>query len=162
MNRNILALSIAAVLTIPSIGFADDSGFMDNASDDPEDCGVEYNPEVCSNPDNFGGPDTYVHKDIGISDCERYTQKAITTFFGEQQRFAIDVHHINVYSNHETTFVDRDYYADTKSSYGCVMGLESHIPNAPNPYTLVQYSVSETCVDGLVIYINDFKYVGSN
>jgi hypothetical protein len=160
MKKLILAASIALIFN-SSVSLSDDSGYMDGGSGDPDDCATEYDPEVCSNPDNFGGIGTYAHKEIGIPECEEYTQQAITNFFGQNHQFAVKVHRVNVYSNHETTFVDRDYYADTKSSYGCVMGLETHIPNAPNPYTIVRYSVSETYVDGLVIYINDYKHIAS-
>jgi hypothetical protein len=163
MKKHILAVSIALIFT-SSISLSDDSGYMDG--DDPDYCEKNFNPIVCdveSEQSQYSGltsDNVYRHEHITKKECNDYASKAVTTFFDENPKFAQGVHKYLDYPTHSLTFVDRDFLSDTKSSYGCALGLKTQLMNQPDPYTIIQYSVSETYVDGLVIYINDFDYVG--
>lgn len=162
MNRNILVLSIAAALAIPSIGFADDSGFMDGDYESIEEqCTEKFDPFICNDPSFFENSGNYAHTNISKDQCREYARKALDVFFEEQPRFASKVHKTgDAYTRHELTFVERDYISDTKSSYGCAMGVESYVRDGRNPFSHVRYSISETYVDGFVIYINDYTHIG--
>ena len=157
-NKTFLAVSIAAIFAASPV-FSNDSGVY--PEDDELYCETEYDPINCGREYFEGKPDIYLNsQDEG--DCEQYAQDAIAKMFIENPKFASGVHHVGKkFAAHEITFVDRDYGADTKSSFGCALGLETEYKDNPRPYSLIRYSVSQTYVDGLVIYINDFKYVGA-
>jgi len=157
MNKMILVVSIATILATPPV-FSNDSGIF------PEDaenyCYEKFDPINCGREYFEGLSDIYLQPETA-KDCKKYAKDAILKMFDENPKFASGVH----YSNrrgviHEITFIDRDYASDTKSSFGCALGLETKYKNELRPYTNIRYSVSQTYVDGTVIYINDFEYVG--
>lgn len=162
-RKSVLATSISAAFLFPAFATtsADDSGIF------PEDeagyCEQNFDPINCGREYFESKPDVYVNpEDEG--DCWKYADDAIVVLFSENPKFAKGVHGFGTSKtvSHEVTFVDRDYGSDTKSSFGCALGLETTFEtDASRPFTLIRYSVSQTYVDGLVIYINDFDFQGA-
>jgi hypothetical protein len=160
MNKKLIAVAVAmAIASAPGFSFEFDETYSES-EDVQEYCLNQFDPIVCSEPENFSDDGNYVHRETYSVRCEDFAKPALLKFFSENEKFAVGVHSVNKNPVHELTFVERDFVMDTKSSFGCAMGLETKLDSGLNPFTHIRYSISETYTDGTVIYINDFKYIG--
>jgi hypothetical protein len=91
-------------------------------------------------------------------DCAKYATAAVKTFLEKEPKFANGILKNKTHPKYEVQYADRDFSGDTKNGFGCIIGIQTHLKNASDPYATLKYSVYYTPVDGTVISINEFSY----